>query len=40
MFASPAFNGTHSILERRGVEFVRAIADGVYGRPAAEESHA
>jgi hypothetical protein len=40
MFASPAFNGTHSILQRRGVEFIRAIAEGVYGRPAAEESHA
>ena len=40
MFQSSAFQGTHSILDRRGGEFIRAIADGIYGPPAAEESHA
>jgi len=40
MFHSPAFKGTHSILERRGAEFIRAISDDVYGHLAAEESHA
>lgn len=40
MFESAHFSGTHSILERRGVDFVRAISDEVYGQPAAEESHA
>jgi hypothetical protein len=40
MFASPHFAGTHAILQRRGAEFVHAIADHVYGQPAAEESHA
>ncbi len=34
IFASPHFAGTHAILQTRGEEFVRTIADDVYG-PAA-----
>ena len=40
MFRSPAFGGTHAILERRGEAFLVAIADDVFGRPAAEVPHA
>lgn len=40
MFVSPFFAGTNGILERRGESFVRAIFDDIYGRPAAEVSHA
>ena len=40
MFDSPQFAGTFAIRVRRGKAFVAAIADSIYGRPAAEESHA
>ena len=40
MFHSPKFNGTYAILERRGEDFVREIADEIYGQRATEGSHA
>jgi hypothetical protein len=39
MFRSPAFAGTHAILERRGEAFVIALANQVFGAPA-EVPHA
>lgn len=40
MFRSPAFAGTHDILERRGEAFIRAISDDIYGQAAAEVCNA
>lgn len=40
MFHSPAFTGTHAILERRGEAFIQAISDDIYGQPAPEVRHA
>jgi hypothetical protein len=40
MFHSPHFKGTNAIRERRGDEFIRTIADGVYGTPVLEDRHA
>ena len=40
MFHSPHFKGTNAIRVRRGDEFIRTIADGVYGTPALEDRHA
>ena len=40
MFRSTHFKGTNAILERRGEQFIRGIAESVFGTPATEESHA
>ena len=40
MFRSTHFKGTNAILERRGEQFIRGIAESVFGTPATEERHA
>ena len=40
MYRSTHFKGTNAILERRGEQFIRGIAESVFGTPATEERHA